>query len=260
MQIIIPEWADLPRHIGAFCTTRKGGVSAAPFDNGMGGGGLNLGMHVGDNPQHVEKNRALLQTLLPASPLWLTQIHGMNVIDAGSDGCMGAEADAAITTQSGVVCAIQTADCLPVLLCDLEGHVVGAAHAGWRGLAYGILQNTIAKMQSSGAVEITAWLGPAIGSNQFEVGRDVLDIFVERAEKACIPMQAVVQTQTCFIPVPDRPGKYLADIYGLARIALQQVGVRRISGGGLCTVSDRRFYSYRRDRITGRMASLIWIK
>jgi YfiH family protein len=255
MQLIIPDWPGLPPNIGAFATLRGGGASEGPYDDGNGGGGLNLGSHVGDLPQAVERNRARLDVLLPASPLWMTQVHGHDVIDAAG-AAAGIEADAAIATRAGVVCAIQTADCLPVLFADLNGGVVGAAHAGWRGLAGGVLQNTVARMRAAGAGPIAAWLGAAIGPDRFEVGADVLAAFVGTAE----PGQARLQIQACFAPVAQRRGKYLADIYQLARIALRQVNVQDVHGGGLCTVSDRNFYSYRRDHVTGRMASLIWLK
>ncbi|HWW07689.1 peptidoglycan editing factor PgeF [Collimonas sp.] len=255
MQLIVPDWPGLPPDIGAFATLRGGGVSQGPYDDGNGGGGLNLGSHVGDLLQVVERNRARLDILLPASPLWMTQVHGHHVIDA--DGAaVGIEADAAIATRAGVVCAIQTADCLPVLFADLNGGVVGAAHAGWRGLVGGVLQNTVARMRAAGAGPITTWLGAAIGPDRFEVGADVLAAFAKAAEAG----QALQQTQACFTPIAQRPGKYLADIYQLARIALRQVNVQDVHGGGLCTVSDRNFYSYRRDHVTGRMASLIWLK
>jgi YfiH family protein len=161
------------------------------------------------------------------------------------------QADASIATRRGAVCVIQTADCLPVLFCDTAGTIVGAAHAGWRGLAGGVLQNTIAGMRDAGADEILAWLGPAIGPQRFEVGEDVLNAFAA----------VDVKTGAAFAPVAGRPGKYLADIYRLARMMLAKVDVQRVYGGGLCTMTDdRRFYSYRRDKVTGRMASLIWIK
>ncbi len=251
MDPIIPDWGnEAPLHVGACSTTRMGGASHAPYDDGAGGGGLNLGLHVGDRLEDVLHNRKLLRSLLPAEPAWLSQIHGTDVVDAS---CVAGtpDADAAIASRPGVVCAIMTADCLPVLFCDMAGGVVGAAHAGWRGLAGGVLENTVAAMRSAGAGEILAWLGPAIGPRSFEVGEDVLRAFVERDAGA----------QAAFTPIAGRGGKYLADIYLLARRVLGRAGITRISGGGLCTVSDqRRFYSYRRDQKTGRMASLIWIK
>ncbi|SDY68584.1 conserved hypothetical protein [Collimonas sp. OK242] len=263
MQLIIPDWPELPPNVGAFATLRSGGCSRAPYDDGNGGGGLNLGTHVGDLLRDVERNRARLDRLLPASPVWLSQVHGHHVINAdgfGAGAVVGVEADAAIATRAGVVCAIQTADCLPVLFADSNGGVVGAAHAGWRGLVGGVLQNTVARMRAAGAGPISVWLGAAIGPERFEVGADVLAAFVEAAEPGQARPQSLAQIEACFTPIAQRPGKYLADIYQLARIALRQADVQHIHGGGLCTVSDRNFYSYRRDHVTGRMASLIWLK
>lgn len=250
MDFLIPDWKDAPGNIGAISTTRKGGLSQAPYDDGEGGGGLNLGIHVGDDPGRVHANRALLRATVPSEPAWLSQVHGITVLDAAH--VAGApQADASMTTQAGVVCAIQTADCLPVLFCDAAGQVVGAAHAGWRGLAGGVLETTVKRMRAAGANDILAWLGPAIGPHRFEVGQEVFDAFIARE----------AQMAQAFVSIADAPGKYLADIYQLARLALASVGVDRVSGGGLCTVSDRnRFYSYRRDGTTGRMASLIWLK
>lgn len=250
MDFLIPDWKDAPGNIGAISTTRKGGFSRAPYDDSEEGGGLNLGVHVGDDPDHVHANRALLRAMVPAEPAWLSQVHGITVLDA-AHVIDAPQADASMTTQAGVVCAIQTADCLPVLFCDTAGRVVGAAHAGWRGLAGGVLESTVKRMRAAGANDILAWLGPAIGPQRFEVGQEVFDAFIARE----------AQMAQAFVSIEDAPGKYLADIYQLARLALASVGVDRVSGGGLCTVSDRdRFYSYRRDGITGRMASLIWLK
>jgi YfiH family protein len=250
MDFIVPDWVGAPANVGALSTLRQGGVSRAPYDDGAGGGGMNLGTHVGDTPEHVLQNRALLRAMLPAEPAWLSQVHGTTLLDAATARDVP-EADACIATQPGVVCAIQTADCLPVLFCDTQGRVVGAAHAGWRGLAAGVLENTLAGMRNAGAGEILAWMGPAIGPECFEVGQDVLTAFAERDGDA----------PAAFRPIAGQPGKYLADIYGLARTILRKAGVARIHGGGLCTVTDRsRFYSYRRDKTTGRMASLIWLK
>lgn len=245
---ITPDWPGLPAAVGALSTTRRGGVSAAPYDNGNGGGGLNLGLHVGDDADKVMHNRALLRAQLPGSPVWLNQVHGACVVDAATvDGVP--DADASFTTQAGVVCAIMTADCLPVLFADRAGAVVGAAHAGWRGLAQGVLQNTVARMREAGAADISAWLGPAIGPQAFEVGAEVRAAFCDANPAAA----------AAFALQPD--GKYLADIYLLARLALAGCGVHQTGGGDFCTVGDAaRFYSYRRDRISGRMASLVWIR
>lgn len=256
--MMVPHWPDLPARVGALATTRAGGVSAAPYDDGAGGGGLNLGTHVGDDPAAVAHNRAQL----PGQPAWLTQVHGVEVIDAAlvdtdaldEDAVANAVADASIATQAGVVCAIMTADCLPVLFADLDGKVVGAAHAGWRGLAAGVLGATLRAMRAAGAGEITAWLGPAIGPTAFEVGEEVRSAFIA-------VVAVVADAQLAFVPCSGRPGKYLADINHLARMLLAADGVTRVWGGDHCTFSDAaQFYSYRRDGVTGRQASLIWIK
>jgi YfiH family protein len=253
MKLIVPNWTGVPSNIGAFTTTRIGGVSQGPYDDGAGSGGLNLGVHVGDQLQDVQKNRDLLQKHLPAEPAWLSQVHGVTVVNAADvTSVTGApEADASIATQPGVVCVIQTADCLPVLFCDARGRVVGAAHAGWRGLAHGVLENTVAQMRNAGAENIIAWLGPAIGPQSFEVGAEVMQVFTERDSQA----------HTAFKKIESHAGKYLADIYHLARLSLRRIGIEQIYGGEFCTVMQREhFYSYRRDKVTGRMASLIWIK
>lgn len=250
MDLIIPDWPDLPASVGALSTTRRGGASRAPFDDGSGAGGLNLGAHVADCQLHVRENRNLLRAVLPAEPAWLTQVHGTAIVDAAGLSDMP-EADASFSTAKGVVCAIMTADCLPVLFCDRLGRVVAAAHAGWRGLSDGILEKTVISMRAAGAGEITAWLGPAIGPKHFEVGEDVRQKFV--AHDASV--------SGAFKPIAAHEGKYLADIYALARTRLRQAGVHSISGGGFCTGTDaHRFFSYRRDKVTGRMASLIWLK
>jgi YfiH family protein len=248
--ILTPDWPGLPPGIGALTTVRQGGVSRPPYDDGAGGGGLNLGIHVGDRPEDVSRNRALLHSVLPAEPAWLTQVHGSTVVDAAT-AADAPQADASIASERNAVCAIQTADCLPVLFADIWGRVVGAAHAGWRGLAGGVLENTVARMREAGAGDITAWLGPAIGPERFEVGEDVLRAFAERD----------AAMRSAFRPIADRPEKYLADIFSLARMTLARAGITAVYGGGLCTVTDQaRCYSYRRDKVTGRMASLIWLK
>jgi len=248
---LVPDWPDAPANIGFLCTTRRGGVSPGPYGDGAGGGGLNLGVHVDDSPAHVARNRALLRAQLSSDPVWLSQVHGAIVVDAAiaADAAAGVPvADASFARQPGVVCAVQTADCLPVLFADVAGCVVGAAHAGWRGLAAGVLEDTVEAMRTAGAQEVVAWLGPAIGPAEFEVGQDVVDAFAARGADAAAFR-------------PRGGGKYLADIYALARAALGRAGVMRVSGGDRCTVTERdTFYSYRRDRVTGRQASLIWIK
>jgi YfiH family protein len=254
--LIRPDWPDLPANIGALATTRLGGVSAAPFDDGSGGGGLNLGLHVKDDPDTVQENRARLQALLPGRPAWIAQVHGIGVVDAAlvRPGAPVQTGDASTAVEPGVVCAILTADCLPVLFADLDGKVVGAAHAGWRGLAAGVLGTTVARMREQGAGEITAWLGPAIGPQAFEVGADVLEAF-----RAALPNG---QAEEGFMPYPGREGKYLANMPLLARRLLARDGVTRVHGGERCTFTERdQFYSYRRDGAgSGRQASLIWIK
>ncbi|MEO7494276.1 MAG: peptidoglycan editing factor PgeF [Massilia sp.] len=253
-RFIVPDWPDAPANIGALATTRRGGFSSAPYDDGAGGGGLNLGLHVGDDPAVVARNRALL----PGQPAWLTQVHSVAVVDAAQlvPGSAPA-ADGSIASVPGAVCVMMTADCLPVLFADLEGKVVGAAHAGWRGLAAGVLGETVAAMRVAGAGEITAWLGPAIGPRQFEVGAEVLDTFVATARSEA--ESAILRA--AFAPREGVAGKYMADMPALARCLLARDGVVRVHGGRLCTVSEpARFYSYRRDGVTGRQASLIWLK
>lgn len=248
MELLIPEW-NAPANVGALSTMRAGGYSAHPYDDGQGGPGLNLGMHVEDDPMRVTQNRALLRRLLPREPAWLSQVHGAAVLDA-ADVQTAMQADGCVSSTPGAVCVMMTADCLPVLLCDRAGTVVGAAHAGWRGLAAGVLENTVAAMRTRGAQDIMAWLGPAIGPERFEVGAEVYEAFVGHDRAA----------QAAFRPREDRPDKLLADIYQLARMRLGAAGVDEVSGGGWCTVGDTRFYSYRRDKTTGRMASLVWLK
>lgn len=248
MELLIPEW-NAPDNVGALTTLRAGGFSPAPYGDGHGGPGLNLGTHVDDDPLLVARNRALLRRLLPQEPGWMSQVHGTTVLDVGTLPAQ-AQGDGAISSTPGAVCVMMTADCLPVLFCDRAGKVVGAAHAGWRGLAAGVLEHTVAAMRARGAQEIMAWLGPAIGPQRFEVGAEVREAFLQNDAAA----------DAAFQVYEGRPGKYLADIYLLARQRLGAVGVSDISGGGLCTVGDERFYSYRRDKTTGRMASLVWLK
>lgn len=243
------HWPGLPAQVGVLSTTRRGGVSLPPYDDGAGGGGLNVGPHVGDVPEAVARNRALLRAQLPAEPAWLTQVHGARVLEAAM--VSGApEADASVSDRPGVVCAIMTADCMPVLLADADGRVVGAAHAGWRGLAAGVLENTVAAMRNAGAKRVLAWLGPGIGPAAFEVGDDVRRAFAHLGPQA----------QRAFVQVDGIAGKYYADLAALARLALASAGVSDVAGGSECTFSDpQQFYSFRRDRVTGRMVSLIWL-
>ena len=238
---IAPDWS-LPTRVRALVTTRAGGVSLPPYAS------FNLGDHVGDDPSAVARNRARLRASLPAEPTWLAQVHGIVVADANEASGVP-EADAVVARGSGAVCAVLTADCLPVLFCDDAGSVVAAAHAGWRGLAAGVLEATVARMAVAPSL-IRAWLGPAIGQGAFEVGDEVRQAFVEGDPGAA----AAFVSGTV-------PGKWMADLFLLARRRLSRVGVHRVEGGGVCTYADAaRFYSYRRDGRTGRFASLIWIE
>ena len=238
-ELLVPAW-PAPTNVRALQTLRTGGCSPAPWNS------FNLGNHVGDSPALVAANRTMLRERLPAEPLWLQQVHGIAAVNADFEANLQ-EADAAIARQPGRVCAVMTADCLPVLLCDRAGRVVAAAHAGWRGLAAGVLEATIKKMDVP-ASDLLAWLGPAIGPKCFEVGDEVRATFVDKDPSATLAFDA------------KPSGKWLADIYTLARQRLQAAGVNSISGGDFCTFTEaERFFSYRRDGVTGRMASLIWL-
>ena len=237
---IVPDWSA-PPGVRALATTRQGGVSLAPWDS------FNLGTNAGDDGVAVAGNRAILRRELPAEPVWLTQMHGNRCVDAAVTESVP-NADASFTRQRGVVCAVLTADCLPVLLCDGGATVVGAAHAGWRGLAAGVIEATVAAMNQPGE-DLMAWLGPAIGPRTFEVGDEVREAFVASDPRA----------DSAFVAAA--PGKWLCDIYQLARQRLDALGIRRVAGADFCTVSDaRRWFSYRRHGVTGRMASLIWLE
>jgi len=237
---IIPDW-PAPAGVKALQTTRQGGVSAAPY------GSLNLGGHVGDNPLAVARNRVLLNTLLPSEPVWLEQVHGTGVANADMAGCR-VRADACIARQRAAVCAVLTADCLPLLLCDEAGSVVGAAHAGWKGLAAGVIEAAVLAMDVA-PQGLMAWLGPAISQNNFEVGEEVRAAFI------------AAQPQAAAAFVPGRHGKWFADIYALARLRLNALGIRQIYGGGRCTCREHeQFFSYRRDGVTGRMGTFIWLE
>lgn len=240
---LVPDW-PAPPNVHALVTTRAGGASTGSWQ------GLNLATHVGDDPAHVALNRAWLRAHLPVEPLWLEQVHGVACVQAEAATC-GAIADASVSRTAQQVCAVMTADCLPVLFCSRDGQVVGAAHAGWRGLLAGVLESTIAQMQVP-AMAVMAWLGPAIGPQAFEVGPEVRAAFLAAVDSAA----ARAATEAAFTAHGE---KWLADLYALARLRLHTLGVSAIYGGGLCTYSDaERFYSYRRDGATGRMASLIW--
>lgn len=237
----VPNWS-LPAGVKALQT--QCGVGSAPF------GGFNLGDHVGDDEARVIANRQQLARTIGASPAWLRQVHGTTV---GRMEDREPEADAILTQQRGQACAIMTADCLPVMVADRQARVVGAAHAGWRGLAAGVIQQLIAAMTSVPGVTpatLTVWLGPAIGPKAFEVGQEVFDAFVAQS----------AAHRPSFRAHPETEGKFLADLPGLAMTILQSLGVEDVTASGLCTVSlPERFYSYRRDGVTGRMASLIWL-
>ncbi len=241
MEWIDAEW-PAPPWVRALATTRLGGVSTGPY------AGLNLGDHVGDEPQRVARNRALLRQglRLPAEPIWLRQVHGCAVTEAG-ELAVDCEADAIIARGPGRVCAVLTADCLPLLLTDRDGTQVAAVHAGWRGLAGGVIEAAVGRFATPPS-SLRVWLGPAIGPGAFEVGAEVREGFLGLSPQAA----------AAFVPLGQ--GKWLADLYLLARQRLAGLGVDKVWGGDLCTFGDPgRFYSYRRDGATGRMASLIWI-
>lgn len=251
MMSITPQWSA-PKLIKTLVSTRAGGVSQKPFDS------LNLGNHVGDQIEDVLLNRAIFIKELPTNPLWLNQTHGTVVstpTSRQSHPNVSIEADASVTNIPGEVLTIMTADCLPVLFTNSSGTAIGAAHAGWRGLCAGVLENTVAELltlsENQDPSDLMAWLGPAIGPESFEVGEDVLESF----KNAPFPFP-----EHAFKTIPNKPGKLLANIYQLARGRLEACGMRMISGGEYCTVRDReQFFSYRRDGQTGRFASAIWI-
>lgn len=249
IELIRPDW-PAPARVCAAVSTRSGGISVAPYTS------LNLGTHVGDEAMAVAENRnrlrrALLGIFPCGGPQWLNQVHGVNVVEAAADADVRSrwapDADAVTTRLSGVPCAVMTADCLPVLFCDQAGTRVAAAHAGWRGLCAGVLEAALAAFDHP--AEVLCWLGPAIGPDAFEVGPEVRAAFMAHDAAA----EAAFR--------PGAPGKYLADIYELARQRLSAAGVAGVYGGGLCTVTDAaRFYSFRRDGRTGRMGSFVWLR
>ena len=249
LEWLAPDWPAPPGVRAAFAY-RGGGVSAAPWDS------LNLGLHVGDDPAVVRENRRRLRAALalPAEPLWLEQVHGIEVIDAdcidaavlACIGPLGPRGDAVISRRAGQVACIQVADCLPVLFCSRDGQHIGAAHAGWRGLAGGVLEATVAALAVPGP-DLRAWIGPAIGPAAFEVGEEVRAAFIAQSAAAA----------TAF--VGNERGRWQCDLFELARQRLQAIGIGHVSGGGLCTHSDAgRFFSHRRSAPTGRHAALIW--
>lgn len=258
-----PEW-DAPARVGALCTTRQGGVSAAPFAS------MNLGLYVTDKPEHVQHNRERLAQATGARPVFLRQVHGFQTLEIEPHTPNESEADAATTRHSGLACTVMVADCLPVLLCNAQGTQVAAAHAGWRGLlgqaGYGVLESACAGFAADAArpaqaamQTVSAWLGPCIGPSAFEVGDEVRQAFVAHDPQAA----------ACFVPYAAEPGvqgpKWFADLPGLARQRLRALGVQRIFGNdgsaAWCTVRNpERYFSYRRERISGRMAAAIWLK
>lgn len=244
MHLLRPDW-DAPPAVRVLSTTRAGGVSLGAYRS------LNLADHVGDDPRAVQANRRRLnaEAGVPTDPVWLNQVHGKAVIRIDRNLRVSApDADAAVAFSPGAVCAIMTADCLPVLLCDEDATVVAAAHAGWRGLAAGVVESAVASMHQP-AERLMAWLGPAIGPDHFEVGEEVRTCFCEASPRA----------QDAFRPSVN--GRWLADLPLLARQRLNDLGVWRVAGGECCTFADpERFFSYRRDGATGRMASLIWLE
>jgi YfiH family protein len=230
------DW-PAPPNVRAVSTTRSGGVSRGPWSS------FNLGLHCGDDPSHVEQNRAGLSTVLPAPAHWLRQVHGTSVLRHAARFTGEMEGDALVSFEPRQVCVVLTADCLPVLFCNRRGDRVGIAHAGWRGLANGILEATVRALDEA-PTELMAWMGPAIGPQVYEVGADVAEAFPG-------------EFPAVFTPRGDR---FLMDIYALAKLKLAAVGVHAVYGGAYCTLSDpERFFSYRRDGVTGRMASLIWL-
>jgi polyphenol oxidase len=232
------DW-PAPANIHAATTLRTGGVSPGEYSS------LNPATHVGDNPDLVSQNKRIIKTMLnlPSEPVWLNQTHSNRAIKAITTDTPQ-QADASYTDQSGVVCAVMTADCLPLLVCSGDGTEIAAIHAGWRGLLDGVIDNTIAALQSR---DVLVWFGPAIGSERFEVGDEVRAAYVAKSTEYASAFKQKNQD------------KWLADIYQLARINLAFLGITKVFGGGFCTVTDeKRFYSFRRDKVTGRMATLIW--
>ncbi|WP_341938974.1 peptidoglycan editing factor PgeF [Marinimicrobium sp. C2-29] len=247
-EFIVPDW-PAPASVKAAISTRSGGVSEGAYAS------FNLAHHVGDSEPAVEDNRRALQNTLklPGPPQWLEQVHGTQVVEAQADDWVRT-ADGCVTDQPGLACSVLTADCLPVLLCNRQGTRVAAAHAGWRGLASGVLAAAVARFNEPSA-DLMAYLGPALSQEHFEVGVEVLEAFFEAARNA----EHADQVAASFCP-SERPLHFRADLYALARAELQALGLTRVYGGDYCTYRDsERFYSFRRDGTTGRMASLIWI-
>ncbi len=240
IETIQPNW-QAPSAIHACCTTRRGGISLAPFD------AFNLGLHVGDRDPHVIENRRLLREALalPSEPCWINQTHGVHAVTLEQDS--NRDADAAITREPGKIAVVMTADCLPILVCNRAGSEVAAIHAGWRGLQAGVIEATIAALRSP-AQDLIAWIGPGISQACFEVGDEVHGAFID----------SVANAQSCFSA--NRPGHWLCDLAGLAESVLRTAGIDQVARAPYCSYGDADlFYSYRREAVTGRMASLIWI-
>jgi YfiH family protein len=237
---IIPNW-DAPQNIKALSTTRLGGFSEPPFD------ALNLGRHVGDQQQTVERNRQWLvaQAKMPSSPAWLNQTHSTDVVTLPLEPGIIVSADASVAHHSKQVCTVMTADCVPVIFCNTQGTQVAAAHAGWRGLLNGILENTASKLEGT----IIAWIGPSIRQQRFEVGPEVRAQFIESSS----------ELESCFVPSKIQ-GKWMADLEQIVTLRLQKAGVHQVTSSGLCTYDDDRFFSYRQNSNTGRQATVIWIE
>ena len=236
---IIPEW-PAPSNIKAIQTTRSGGISVAPYDS------LNLGSHVQDDTLAVAKNRQFISKYLPSEPVWLNQVHGVDVIDAAKSTNVQ-DADASYSKNKNVVCVTMTADCLPVLLCNKQGNAVASIHAGWRSLCNGVIEVTIKEMGVE-PEDLMAWLGPAIGPDAFEVGGEVREAFIAKDNQA----------EMAFVASGN---KWLGDLYLIAKQRLNKQGVNQIYGGKECTYSNpSRYFSFRRDGVTGRMATMIWFE
>lgn len=243
LEVIYPDW-PAPGAVRALSTTRPGGVSQGCYAS------LNLAMHVEDEAGAVSRNRQRLcqQLALPSEPVWLEQVHGRDVFDASLTVSSPPQADASFSHQENRVCVVMTADCLPLLICNRKGDRVAAAHAGWRGLAGGVIEATVKTLQQP-ADQLMVWLGPAIGPTAFEVGEEVRQAFIQDLQASEGAFRST------------RPGHYLADIYQLARLRLSRIGIEAVYGGEYCTWTDAdHFYSYRRDGKTGRQASMIWIQ
>lgn len=237
---IVPDW-PAPERVRAFVTTRAGGVSRGPYAT------MNLSASNGDHGDDVARNRGIVRKAMPAMPVWMRQVHGIDVLDLDTSPGERPTADAAATSTAGRICNVLTADCMPLLLCDAQGKRVAIAHAGWRGLAAGVIEQAVHALKA-GPRDVIAWMGPTIGPDAFEVGPEVREAFVARDARA----------DAAF--APHVPGKFLADLYALARQRLEGMGVESIHGGGFCTYHETdRFFSYRREKLSGRMGAFVWM-